>query len=803
GRKVRVRDIGRVELGAQDYSTNGYLGLNTALPIGIFQRPGSNALATAEAVRELMEEVSVEFPPGLEYTIVYNPTEFIEESVDAVIVTIEEAVLLVVLVVVIFLQSLRASIIPILAIPVSLIGTFAMMQAIGFSLNNLSLFGLVLAIGIVVDDAIVVVENVERNIEEGLSPFDAACKTMGEVSGALVSIGLVLIAVFVPAAFIEGITGQFMRQFAITIATATSISVFMSLTLSPALSALLLKSEEDKARGPTTAIGKLFHGLTYPLRKAADGFNWGFDKLANGYAWLVGWMIRVAPLTLLIYVGLMGLAAFQFNRAPSGFIPEQDQGYLIAVVQLPPGASLTRTDAVIREATDLFLEMDGVADTVAFAGLDGATFTNAPNAGAIFVVTDPFEERIPLGLTNEVLIGEAFGRLASLTDANAFVIAPPPIQGIGNAGGWELYVQDRRGRGLPALEQSIGEVIGLANADPGLAAVFTLFNTATPKIYADIDRVRAEELGVPPNRVFEALQVYLGSAFVNDFNFLGRTFRVTAQADGEFRDSTEDVLDLRTRSNSGAMVPLGSIATLEQETGPYRVARYNLYPSASVQGSTTPGTSTGEAIATMETLLDQTLPDGFGYEWTGLALQEKLAGNTAIYAFALAVVFVFLLLAAQYESWFLPLAVILIVPMCLLAGISGVLLRGFDNNILTQIGFVVLVGLASKNAILIVEFAIQAQARGLSRIEAAVEAARLRLRPILMTSLAFILGVVPLVIAEGAGAEMRQSLGTAVFFGMLGVTAFGLLFTPVFYVTFAWLAEKAGVRGPVVEAAQG
>ncbi|MEM9795643.1 MAG: multidrug efflux RND transporter permease subunit [Pseudomonadota bacterium] len=801
GRKVRVRDIGRVELGAQDYSTNGYLNRDTALPIGIFQRPGSNALATAEAVEALMEEASVDFPPGVEYTIVYNPTEFIEESVSAVILTIEEAVLLVVLVVVVFLQSLRASIIPILAIPVSLIGTFFVMQAFGFSLNNLSLFGLVLAIGIVVDDAIVVVENVERYIEEGMSPFDAACKTMGEVSGALVSIGLVLSAVFIPTAFIEGITGQFMRQFAVTIAAATAISVFMSLTLSPALSALLLKSKADKEKEPK-GFGKVTHLLLTPFRKAADGFNWAFDKMANGYARMVRFLIRVAPVTLLVYVALMVLAAFQFNRAPSGFIPDQDQGYLIAVIQLPAGASLSRTDAVIREATELFLDMDGVADTVAFAGLDGATFTNAPNAGAVFIVTDPFEERVPAGLNNQVLIGEAFARLAAISDANAFVIAPPPIQGIGNAGGWELFVQDRRGRGLQALEETVGEVIAQANAMPGLAAVFTLFNTATPKIYADIDRVRAEELGVPPDRVFEALQVYLGSAFVNDFNFLGRTFRVTAQADGPFRDSPEDILDLRTRSQEGGMVPLGSIAVLQQETGPYRVARYNLYPAASVQGATTPGTSTGEAIDAMEGLLGETLPDGFGYEWTGLTLQEKLAGNTAIYAFGLAVVFVFLLLAAQYESWFLPLAVILIVPMCLLAGITGVLLRGFDNNILTQIGFVVLVGLASKNAILIVEFAIQAQERGMSRVEAAVEAARLRLRPILMTSFAFILGVVPLVIATGAGSEMRQSLGTAVFSGMLGVTFFGLFFTPVFFVTFQWLAEKFGVRGPNVEPAK-
>lgn len=801
GRKVRVRDIARVELGAQDYSVNGYLNENTALPIGIFQRPGSNALATAEEVLTLMEEVAADFPPGMEFDVVYNPTEYIEQSVEAVFTTIEEAVLLVILVIVIFLQSLRASIIPILAIPVSLVGTFFVMSAFGFSLNNLTLFGLVLAIGIVVDDAIIVVENVERYIEEGMPKREAAMQTMTEVSGALIANGLVLIAIFVPVAFIEGITGQFMRQFAVTIAAATAISVFMSLTLSPALSVLLLRPKDDENTKRGT-MGAMIHAASWPVRKAADGFNWGFERLANGYAWLIRQMLKVTVLALAAYVGLMILAGYQFQRAPSGFIPEQDQGYLIAVVQLPSGASLTRTDTVIREISETFLEMEGVSDTVAFAGLDGATFTNAPNSGAIFVVTESFEERIPAGLTNDRLIGEAFGRLSQFPEANAFVIAPPPIQGIGNGGGWNLYVQDRRGRGLPALEETVWATVGAAYQVEGLTGMFSLFNTSTPSIYADIDRVRAEELGVPPERVFDALQVYLGSAFVNDFNFLGRTFRVTAQADGEYRNSPEDILDLRTRSDNGSMVPIGSVATLEQQTGAYRVARYNLYPAASIQGATLPGTSTGQAIERMEALLDNTLPDGFGFEWTELALQEKLAGNTAIYAFVLAVVFVYLLLSATYESWFLPFAVILIVPMCLLAGITGVLLRGFDNNILVQIGFVVLVGLASKNAILIVEFAIQAKARGLSRVDAAVEASRLRLRPILMTSLAFILGVIPLVIATGAGSEMRQSLGTAVFSGMLGVTVFGLLFTPIFYVTFDWIADKLGVgstRGPAPE----
>ena len=788
GRKVRVRDVGRVELGAQDFSTNGYLDDDVALPIGIFQRPGTNALETAEQILALMEELSAEFPTGVAYDVIYNPTEFIAESVNAVYVTIFEAIALVVLVIVVFLQNLRASIIPILAIPVSLIGTFFVMQVFGFSLNNLSLFGIVLAIGIVVDDAIIVVENVERYIAEGLSPRDAAHKTMTEVSGALVAMGLVLAAVFIPATFIEGITGVFFREFALTIATATLISVIVSLTLSPSLAAMLLRPKATAA--PTGGVALLLHRLTWPARQFATGFDWLFTKLAGGYAGIVRSLIRVSVIVLVVYAGLVALTGWQFNRAPTGFIPEQDQGYLIAVVQLPAGASLARTDAVIRDASQLLLGIDGVEHTVGFAGLDGATFTNAPNAGAIFFTTAPFKERAKTGRSNQVIIGEAFGTLGTLTEANIFVVAPPAVRGVGNSGGWKLYIQDERGRGLRALEAAVFDAVGAANQTGGLAAVFSLFNNGTPKIFADIDRVKAEELGVPPERIFETLQVYLGSAFVNDFNFLGRTYRVTAQADGEFRDDPQDVLNLRTRSDNGGMVPIGSVTTLERVTGPYRVARYNLFPAAAIQGATAPGVSTGEAIALMEQVLADRLPAGFGFEWTELALQEKLAGNTAIFAFLAAVVFVFLLLAAQYESWLLPLSVILIVPMSLLAAVTGILLRGFENNILTQIGFVVLVGLAAKNAILIVEFAKQAEDRGLSRVDAAVEAARLRLRPILMTSFAFILGVVPLVIASGAGAEMRQALGTAVFFGMLGVTGFGLLFTPVFYVACRWLARR-------------
>lgn len=789
GRTVRVRDVARVELAAQDYLNIGYLDDNSALPIGIFQRPGSNALETADAVIARMDELGKVFPAGLEHTIIYNPTEFIEESVNAVYVTIAEAVILVVLVVILFLQNLRASIIPILAIPISLIGTFAVLAAFGFSLNNLSLFGLVLAIGIVVDDAIVVVENVERYLAEGLSPKEAAHKTMDEVGGALVAIAGVLSAVFIPTAFIEGISGQFYRQFAITIATATIISAIVSLTLSPALCALLLKPH-----GHETRRGWLLRGLAWPFKTFARGFNWSFGKLSAGYATLTRRVVRLSVIALVVYAGLMALAYERFASTPQGFIPPMDQGYLIAVVQLPPGSSLTRTDAVIRKASEKLRALDGVAHTVGFAGLDGATFTNAPDAGAIFFTMTPFAQRAGKDLSSFSIIPRAFQALASIKEANIFVVAPPSVRGIGTGGGWKLYVQDRRDRGVAALESAMNQLIAAARQHPDLARVFSQFNTKTPKIYVDIDRVKAEMLNISADRLLETLEVYLGSAYVNDFNFLGRTYRVTAQADAPYRNDPQDILELRTRSTTGAMVPLGTVAQLKDTTGAYRQPRYNLYTAAEIQGSPAPGRSTGEAIGAVEQLAASVLPEGFTFEWTELALQEKLAGNTAIIAFALGVVFVFLLLAALYESWLLPLAVILIVPMCLLASIIGINIARLDNNILVQIGFVVLIGLAAKNAILIVEFARQAEDRGADRFEAAVQAARTRLRPIIMTSMAFILGVVPLVIATGAGAEMRQSLGTAVFSGMLGVTMFGLIFTPVFYVVCRALARKSPAR---------
>ncbi len=787
GRVTRLRDIGRVELGSQDYTTNAYLDNQVATAIAIFQRPGSNALATAASVLATMADLAKSFPAGMSYRVAYNTTEFIQQSVDEVIKTLFEAVVLVVLVILLFLQTWRAAIIPIVAIPVSLIGTFFVMTAFGFSLNNLTLFGLVLAIGIVVDDAIVVVENVERELRLGLSPREAAHKTMDEVGGALIAIALVLCAVFIPSAFIAGISGAFYRQFALTITASTIISATVSLTLSPALAALLLKPH-----GGEQPAG-IWRTLSRPFDIFFAGFNKLFERLSSGYAGLTRRLLRVSALMLAVYACLIALTYFQFSRTPSGFIPSLDRAYFIAAISLPPGATLARTDQVVRKAADLLLKRPGVGHAVAFAGFDGATFTNAPNAGVIFVTLKPFDERVKDGLATATILNDLRGQMQTLREAFVLVIPPPSVPGIGTGGGFKLYVQDRAGRGPRALEQAVGAIVGPANRTPGLVQVFTLFNTQTPQVFADIDRTKAEMLGVPITRFFDTLSTFMGSTFVNEFNILGRTYRVTAQADNPFRLSVRDVQNLRTRSTSGDMVPLGSVATFRDITGPYRVPRYNLFPAAEVQGATLPGFSTGQAIAAMEGLIATNLPSGFGFEWTEIALQEKIAGNTAVVAFSLAVVFVFLLLAAQYESVLLPLAVILIVPMCLLAAVSGVLMRGMDNNILTQIGFVVLIGLAAKNAILIVEFARQAEEQGADRWEAAVSAARTRLRPILMTSLAFVLGVVPLVLATGAGAEMRQALGTAVFFGMLGVTLFGLMFTPIFYVLVRWIGTR--VRG--------
>jgi HAE1 family hydrophobic/amphiphilic exporter-1 len=697
--------------------------------------------------------------------------------------TIFEAAILVVLVIVVFLQSWRASLIPLLAIPVSLVGTFAVLQAFGFSLNTLSLFGLVLAIGIVVDDAIVVVEDVERNLDEGMTPRDAARRTMEEVGGALVSIALVLSAVFVPTAFIPGISGQFYRQFALTIASATIISCLVSLTLSPALAALLLR---PRGEAPRSRAGRIVAAFF-------SGFNTAFDRLSKGYGAAVGKLVRVTTLVLLAYGGLLVLTGLQFWRAPAGFIPAQDQGYFVTIAQLPPGSSLARTDAVVRRAIADLRAIKGVEHVASFSGFDGANSTNASNSATLFFTVTPFAERRARDIDAAAVVALARQRMAAIAEANVFIIAPPSVRGLSTTGGFKFIVQDRGALGLTALHDAAIAMMVAAAQEPRLRGVFSQFDVSTPQLYVDIDRNRAQALGVPPSRVFEALEVFLGSAFVNDFNYLGRTYRVTAQADAPFRRDARSIAELRTRNDTGGMVPLGSVATFRDVSGPTRVTRYNLYPAVEILGDVGPGTSFGQGMETMEALAKRLLPEGLSYEWTELAYQQQQAGNTAGFVFAFAVLVVFLVLAGQYESLTLPLAVVLIVPMCLLAAITGVLLRGQDNNILTQIGLVVLVGLACKNAILIVEFARQAEENlGLDRFAAAAHAARLRLRPILMTSFAFILGVVPLIVATGAGAEARQALGTAVFAGMLGVTFFGLLLTPVFYVVCRRLALGRG-----------
>jgi hydrophobe/amphiphile efflux-1 (HAE1) family protein len=784
---VRLKDVGRAELAALDYNVNSYLDRDPAVGLGIFQLPGSNALATAAAIKETMAELSKNFPAGLKYTIIYNPTQFIRQSVDAVFNTIVEAIILVVLVVILFLQTWRAAVIPIVAIPVSLIGTFFFMELFGFSINNLSLFGLVLAIGIVVDDAIVVVENVERNIAAGLSPRDAAARTMDEVAAALVAIALVLSAVFVPSAFITGISGQFYRQFALTIAGATIISLIISLTLSPALCALLLKPHDQERSA---------RWWTYPVRAFFRLFNAGFNRMAAGYAWLTGRLVRLGAIMLLLYAGIIAFGLNEFRKTPLGFIPQLDAGYLIMITQLPPGAALSRTDEVNRRAVELALQVPGVAHAVNIVGFSGATFTNASNSGAIFLPLEPFEERAKHPEKSAQAIQRAlFAKLSAMQEALVLVVLPPSVRGIGTAGGFRMMIEDRAGRGPAELQAATNAMTAAAAQRPEVMQVFSLFESSTPQLYLDIDRVKAQMLGVDVADVFSALQVYLGSFYVNDFNLLGKTFRVMSQADEAHRLEPRDALKIRVRNSSGGTVPLGSFTTVRDISGPARVPRYNLYPAAELDGSAAPGYSQGQAIDVMQQLAAKTLPEGFGYEWTTLAFQQIRAGNTATFAFALGVVFVFLVLAAQFESLTLPLAVILIVPMCLVSSITGVILRGQDNNILTQVGFIVLIGLAAKNAILIVEFAGQLESQGQDRFAAATQAARLRMRPIIMTSLAFILGVVPLVWATGAGAELRQALGTAVFSGMLGVTAFGLVFTPVFYVICRWLA-LTGRRRP-------
>ena len=787
GRLVRLDDVARVELGAQTYDVRSYLNESPAAALIVSQRPGSNALETATAVRDTMDELAGTFPPGLGHRIVYDPTlYFISESIDEVFVTLYQAVGLVVLVVFLFLGNWRATLIPAAAIPVSLVGTFAAMYGLGFSLNNLSLFGLVLAIGIVVDDAIVVVENVERKLEEGFNPRDATRATMAEVGGALIATSLVLIAVFVPTAFLGGISGQFYRQFALTIAVSTAISTLVSLTLSPALAALLLKRREDQS----SRIDKTFNVLL-------GWFFRLFDRVlafvTRGYTAAVKRLVRLPLITLAVYAGLLALTWFGFREVPTGFIPPQDQGYLIVAVQLPDGASLDRTDAVVKRAVDACREVPGITDVVSFTGFSGATRTNASNAGALFPVLAPFDERAGAGLTFDDTVAAMREKLASIPEGRLVVIPPPPVRGLGVGGGFKMQVQDRDGLGLDRLEAATNELAAAANGTDGLVQVFSLFRAKTPQFYVDLDRERARMLNVEVGDVFETLQVYLGSLFVNDFNLLGRVYQVNVQAESEFRDSKEDIARLRTRNRSGDPVPLGSLADVREITAPDRVVRYNLFPAADLSGSTTPGFSSGQSLETMERLAERTLPRGMTFEWTDIAYQQKqVTAWQQVVVFCFCVLFVYLALAAQYESLILPLAIILIVPMCLLSAIAGVWLRGQDNNILTQIGLVVLVGLACKNAILIVEFAKQLEDAGKDRYEAAVEACRLRFRAILMTAFSFVLGVVPLVIATGAGAEMRVALGTAVFAGMLGVTVFGLFLTPVFYVVLRRFSPDGG-----------
>ena len=775
GRVTRVRDVGRVEIGAADYGSTAFMDRGPGLPLLVFAQPGANSLEVEHEVLATMETLARDFPPGVSYKIIYDPTIFVGKSVKEVVRTIFIAILLVVGVVCIFLQSWRPAIVPVIAIPVSLIGTFSILYVLGISLNNLSLFGLVLAVGIVVDDAIVVVENVERNLERGMSPRDAAYATMDEVGGALISIALTLCAVFVPSAFISGISGLFFRQFAVTIAASTVISCFVSLTLSPALCAVLFKS-----RGVNE--GSRPNWLALTVGKGFGAFNSGFEWLSTSYARLTRRLVQVTGVMLMAYAVLIGLAGFQFARAPSGFIPEQDQGYLISVVQLPAGATLDRTETVLKQAIDIILTTRGVEHVAPFAGLDATTFTVASNAGTIFSGLPSLYNHELAGTTASTVLADLRQRLSVIQDAYVLTIPPPPVQGLGSAGGFKLMLQDRGGVGSKALAEAADTLVAAANKDPSFAGVFTLFNVRSPSIYTDIDRERTQKVGLTPTDVFSTLQVYLGSQYVNDFNYLGRTYQVIAQADGGFRTDPLDIGRLKVRNRSNDMVPVSTVARLRYENAPYRVPRYNLFPAAEIQGVASPSVATGTALHRMEELARQVLPAGIGYEWTDLAFQQQQAGTPTILVFGAAALFVFLVLSAQYESWKLPLAVVLIIPMCLLASVTGLLARNMSIDVLAQIGFVVLVGLAAKNAILIVEFARQAEEKGASTVEAAVSAARTRLRPILMTSFAFILGVAPLVVSTGAGGEMRQSLGTAVFGGMLGVTAFGLLFTPVFYV---------------------
>ncbi|HEX3643964.1 MAG TPA: multidrug efflux RND transporter permease subunit [Vicinamibacterales bacterium] len=788
GQITHLSDVARLELGSSRYSLRSLLNNKPAVGIGVFQRPGTNALQASADVHATLERLKQSFPPGVEYRIVYDPTVYVRESINAVAHTLLEAILLVVLVVVVFLQTWRASIIPLVAVPVSLIGTFAIMLGLGFSLNTLSLFGLVLAIGIVVDDAIVVVENVERHIELGQPPLEATRRAMAEVSGPIVAIALVLGAVFVPTAFISGLTGQFYRQFALTIAISTFISAFNSLTLSPALASRLLRAHGAPRDGVQRLIDRLF-GWFF------RGFNRVFTRGSSIYAGGVSRVLRVSALALVVYVGLIGLTVLGFAKVPQGFVPAQDKDYLVAFAQLPDGATLDRTDRVIRQMSALALEHPGVANAIAFPGLSINGFVNAPNTGIAFVTLKPSDERAGhRGLDTNSIVGELNQRFGSIQDAFVAIFPPPPVQGLGAVGGFKLFVEDRAGLGFEELYKQVQGAAAAGQSEPSLFGLFSSFQVSVPQIDVHVDRERVKSYGIPLTDVFETLQVYLGSVYANDFNRFGRTYQVNVQAESSFRLQPEQIARLKTRNDRGEMVPLGSVLQVSRTYGPDQVMHYNGYPAAEINGGPSPGHSSGQAQAAMTALLKRSLPNGMTFEWTELAYQDAISGNTMFLIFPLCVLLVYGVLAAQYESLSLPLTVILIVPMTLLSAIGGVWLTGGDNNVFTQISLLVLAGLACKNSILIVEFARHLESEGAPRVTAILDACRVRLRPVLMTSVAFIMGVVPLVLATGPGAEVRRAMGVAVFAGMLGVTAFGLVLTPVFYVVVQGLAEKLSRR---------
>ncbi|ESE40733.1 efflux RND transporter permease subunit [Shewanella decolorationis] len=779
GEVIRLKDVARVELGATSYALRSLLDNKDAVAIPVFQASGSNAIQISDDVRAEMARLAKSFPEGLQYEIVYDPTVFVRGSIEAVIKTLLEAVLLVVLVVVLFLQTWRASIIPLVAVPVSLVGTFAFMHLMGFSLNALSLFGLVLAIGIVVDDAIVVVENVERNIASGLSPIAATQRAMKEVTGPIVATTLVLAAVFIPTAFMSGLTGQFYKQFALTITISTFISAINSLTLSPALSALLLKGHDAPKDALTRLMDKLFGGWLF------TPFNRLFNRASEGYGYLVRKVIRFGGIIGLVYLGMVALTGVQFVNTPTGYVPGQDKQYLVAFAQLPDAASLERTDAVIKKMSDIALNHPGVAHSIAFPGLSINGFTNSPNSGVVFVALDDFELRKRPELSANAIAGQLNQQFAAIQDAFIAIFPPPPVQGLGTIGGFRLQIQDRANLGYEALYQVTQQVMYKAWADPQLAGIFSSYQVNVPQLELDIDRTKAKQQAVSLDQIFQTLQTYMGSTYVNDFNRFGRTYQVNMQADEAFRQSPQQISQLKVPNVNGDMIPLGSFINVSQSAGPDRVMHYNGFTTAEINGGPAPGVSSGQAQAAIEKILAETLPIGMTYEWTELTYQQILAGNTGLLVFPLVILLVFMVLAAQYESLSLPLAIILIIPMTLLSALSGVLIYGGDNNIFTQIGLIVLVGLATKNAILIVEFAKEKQDHGMEVMESILEAARLRLRPILMTSIAFIMGVVPMVFSTGAGAEMRQAMGVAVFAGMIGVTLFGLILTPLFYYALA------------------